>query len=188
MSLVVTHHKGGGMSERVLWPLGGELRPRPYPDPEPGDPLLLFEIEIPVRVILSSPVAPAFFPRSEPTTRVSLEDVDLGVSDWRQLEGKVVTFSEDPELDAAVYLATVHNPVRLHSIRFGAAGAASIRAAIDLGFDFRCVKPRPPELEPSYATNCGSACGWLWRRCLSATAKYWYFGTWRNCRSRRRRR
>ena len=106
------------MSVRVLVPFGGELRPRPYPDPEPGDPILLFDIEIPVRVALSSPVAPAFFPRPEPTTCVSLEDVDLGVSDWRQLEDKLIAFPKDPELDAAVYLATVHNPVILSCGRF----------------------------------------------------------------------
>jgi hypothetical protein len=138
------------MSAQVLVPLGGERRPITDPDPEPGEPPLLFDIEIPVRVAGSSPVGPSFFrrPAGPPTTRVSLEDVDLGVSDWRQLAGKDIAFPGGAALDAAaVYLGTVHNPVKLQRIRFGTPSEASIPAVIDLAFDFRCVNPRPPELE-----------------------------------------
>lgn len=138
------------MSKQILTPTPGGLRPEAYPDPQPGEPTLAFEIEIPVRFALTSPVEPGLFPRREPVARVSLEDVDLGVSDWRHLAGKDIAFP--PELDqsdAAMYLGGVHNPIRLHRIRFGDINGQTVRAGIDLEFDFRCVNPRPPELEPS---------------------------------------
>ena len=138
------------MSERILTPLPGELRPRAYPDPEPGEPTLVFDIDIPVRFALTAPVEPGLFPRREPVARASLEDVDLGVSDWRHLAGKDVVFPPDlDQSDAAMYLGGVHNPIRLHRIRFGGIDGQAVRARIDLAFDFLCVKPRPPELEPS---------------------------------------
>jgi hypothetical protein len=137
------------MPEEVLVPLGGRLLPRAFPAPEPGDPVLLFDIEIPVRVEVTSPVAPAFFPRPDRTTVVSVEDVDLGVEDWRQLAGREVVLPEGAGLDAAVYLATVHNPVALRRIRFGPAGERSIPGEVELEVDLRCVKPRPPELARS---------------------------------------
>jgi hypothetical protein len=135
------------MSDPVLVPLGGRLLPQAFPKAVSADPVLLFDIEIPIRVAVSSPVGPAFFPRRP--TRVSIEDVDLGVSDWRQLSGKDIAFPASAEWDAAVYLATVHNPVKLRRIRFGRAGEQTIQALIELELDFRCVKPRPPELESS---------------------------------------
>lgn len=138
------------MTDSIIEPLRGELRPQPYPDPEPGEPVLVFDIEILVRVVLTSEVAPQFFPGSKPHTRFTVEDLDLGVSDWRELAGKEITFSEDDELDASIYLATVHNPVTLHRLRFGEPGDNSIPGEIELEFDFRYVKPRPPELEPSF--------------------------------------
>src|SRR5262245_25113843 len=116
------------MPDEVLVPLGGRLLPQTFPDAEPGEPSVLFEVEIPVRVDVSSPVAPAFFPRSDRTTVVSVEDVDLGVPDWRQLAGREVVIPAGAELDAAVYLAGVHNPVRLRRLRFGPAGERSIPA------------------------------------------------------------
>ena len=137
------------MPEEVLVPLGGRLLPRAFPAPEPGDPVLLFDLEIPVRVAVSSPVAPASFPRPDWTTVVSVEDVDLGVEDWRRLPGREVVIPEDAGLDAAVYLATVHNPVALRRIRFRSAGERCIPGEVELEIDFRCVKPRPPELARS---------------------------------------
>jgi hypothetical protein len=140
------------MSKQVLVPLGGRLQPQVW-DPDPDDPEVLFDIEIPIRVDVSSDVDREFFAHPDRTTVVSLEDVDLGVSDWRQLPGKDVVFPKDQELDAAVYLATVHNPVKLRRIRFGKADRRSIRAGIDLEFDFRCVNPRPPELRRSFRVH-----------------------------------
>jgi hypothetical protein len=137
------------MSKQILVPLTGELHPQACPDPDPGEPVMLFDIEIPVRFDLASPVEPGLFPRPEPVARVSLEDVDLGVTDWRELAGKDVSFPPDlDQSDAAIYLGGVHNPVRLHRIRFGQLLGRAIRVGIELEFDFRCVKPRPPELEP----------------------------------------
>jgi hypothetical protein len=66
------------------------------------------------------------------------------VPDWRQLSGKAVRIPRDEELDAAVYLATVHNPVTLRRLRFGQAAEGSIPAEVELSFDFRYVNPRPP--------------------------------------------
>jgi hypothetical protein len=138
------------MSKQTLKPLTGTLRPTPYPDAEPGEPAMLFDIDIPVRFALRSPVAPGLFPRPEPVAHVSLEDVDLGVSDWRDLAGKEVAFPRElDQSDAAIYLGGVHNPVRLHRIRFGRARGRALRAEIDLGLDFRCVNPLPPELGAS---------------------------------------
>ena len=137
------------MADAVLVPLGGRLLPQAVPDPEPGEPSLLFEVEILVRIVLSSPVAPGFFPRPHQPDRpaiVSVEDVELGVSDWRQLADREVVIPADAEMDAAVYLAGVHNPVRLRRLRFGPAGAWSIPAEVELRLDFRYVNPRPPEL------------------------------------------
>jgi hypothetical protein len=113
---------------------------------------LLFDIEISVRIVLSAPVEPGFFPRpNQPTARISLEDVDFGVSDWRQLEGKDIAFPDDQDMDpGAIYLASIHNPVRLQRVRFGVASQTSIRAEIELDFDFRCVNPLPAELEKSF--------------------------------------
>src|SRR4051812_35752543 len=128
------------MAEQVLVPLAGELHLCPVVDPEPDEPVLLFDIEIPVRIVLSSPVAPAFFHRPDRTTRVSLEDVDLGVADWHHLAGSDIVFPRDMAMDAAIYLATVHNPVKLRHICFGPAGESSIGATIDLEIDFCCVK------------------------------------------------
>src|SRR5262249_25790388 len=82
-------------SKQTLKPLTGTLRPPPSPAPEPGEPALLFDIDIPVRFALRSPVAPGLFPRPEPVAQVSLEDVDLGVSDWRDLAGKEVAFPRE---------------------------------------------------------------------------------------------
>lgn len=48
-----------------------------------------------------------------------------------------------------MYLAGVHNPVRLRHLRFGAAGGRSIPAEVELGIDLRYVNPRPPELPES---------------------------------------
>jgi hypothetical protein len=133
--------------EPVIVPLRGELRP--YSASEPGEPVA-FDIEIPVRFNLPSAVEEGFFPRREPLAHVSLEEVDLSVSDWRDLPGKEIAFP--PELDqsdAAIYLGGVHNPVRLHRIQFGAIRGRTIRAVFDLELDLRCVNPRPPELRPS---------------------------------------
>lgn len=138
------------MPKQILVPLTGNLKPQAYPGREPGDPALIFDIEIPVRFNLTSPVDPELFPGRAPVTRVILEFVDLGVSDWRDLAGKEVAFGEDFEVsDAAIYLGTVHNPVRLHRIQFGKIRGQKLRADIDLELDFRCVNPRPRELKPS---------------------------------------
>jgi hypothetical protein len=133
--------------DRVVVPLKGELRPQQCPDPEPGEPVLVFDIEIPVHFALTSPVEPGLFSGRKPVARVSLEEVDLGVSDWRDLTGMEIAIP--PELDqsdAAIYLGGVHNPVRLNRIRFGAIRGRAIRAALDLEIDLSCVNPRPPEL------------------------------------------
>src|SRR5262249_5731569 len=71
------------VSEAVLSPLPGRLT---VTDPEEG----LYDIEIPVRLVITSLVDPEFFPRGQPT--VSIEDVDLGVADVRKLQGKEITF------------------------------------------------------------------------------------------------
>ena len=141
------------MPDDVLVPLGGRLIPRAFPDPEPGDPVLLFDLEIPVRIAISSPIAPAFFPRTDRTTVVSVEDVDLGVADWRELAGREVVIPRDAELDAAVYLAGVHNPVRLRRLRFGPVAGETISAEVEIALDFRHVNPRPPELPKSLTAH-----------------------------------
>jgi hypothetical protein len=138
------------MPNDVIVPLGGRLLLQPYPDPEPGDPALLFEVEIPVRVDVSLPTSSPFFPRPDRTTVVSVEDVDLGVSDWRQLAGREVVIPAGDGSDAAIYLATVHNPVQLRRLRFGPAGEQSIPAEVELRLDFRYVNPRPPELPEAH--------------------------------------
>lgn len=135
------------MEGQILQPIHGTIMLRPCPEAEPDEPTLLFDMEIKIRVALTTEVAPQFFPRSEPITRFTVEDLDLGVSDWRQLAGKTITYTDDDELDASLYLATVHNPVTLHRISFGATHDDSISAQIELEFDFRYVKPRPPEME-----------------------------------------
>jgi len=81
------------MSDSVLMPIGGELRPQTYQ-------VVLFDLEIVVRVAVTSSVEPEFFPQTRPTT-VDVEDVDLGVSDWRQLADREVAFP--PDQDAAFY-------------------------------------------------------------------------------------
>lgn len=133
------------MSERVLAPLGGTLRALTYE--EDGRRLVLFDIEIPVRVAISSPVDPEFLPGTRPMA-VEVEGLDLGVFDWRHLAAREVSFPADQ--DGAFYLGGVHNPVEVYRIRFGEVRGDAIRAEIELGFDFRCVKPRPPELEASF--------------------------------------
>lgn len=148
------------MPEEVLVPLGGRLLPQSFPGPEPGDPSVLFEIQITVRVDVSSPVAPAFFRRPDRTTVVSVEEVDLGVSDRRQLAGKTVRIPRDEEQDAAVYLATVHNPVRLRRLRFGPAGERSIPAEVELAFDFRHVAPGRRSFPGRWTSAGGSPSRW----------------------------
>jgi hypothetical protein len=139
------------MSDKVIIPTGGVLRVKSEDDPKTGAASLLFDIEIPVRLELSSEVSRHFFPSAAPVSLVELEDVDLGVSDWRELAGKEAVIPEDEDQsDAAIYLATVHNPVYLYRISFGEPGHRRIPAVIELEFDFRCVNPRPPELEVSF--------------------------------------
>ena len=128
------------MSEAVLSPLPGRLT---VTDPEEG----LYDIEIPVRLVITSLVDPEFFPRGQPT--VSIEDVDLGVADVRKLQGKEITFKRDACTDASFYLGGVHTPVRLYRLRFGNKRADRVATELELGFDFGCVIPRPPELPAS---------------------------------------
>ncbi len=138
------------MPKQILVPSTGKLKPQAYPGREPGDPALIFDIEIPVRFNLTSPVDAELFPGRGPVAQVSLEAVDLGVSDWRDLAGKDIDMEGNFEpSDASIYLGGVHNQVLLHRIRFGKPRGQKIRADIDLELDFRCVNPRPRELKPS---------------------------------------
>jgi hypothetical protein len=75
-------------------------------------------------------------------------DFDLGLEAFSlpDLVGQTFTFPSNPEegyVEGSIYIWSVHNPIDLHSITFGAASEDAIKAKADMTFVFEfegCAK------------------------------------------------
>jgi hypothetical protein len=145
------------MAGKAFIPDRGTLTAQVFANPSARvPPTLFYDITLPVRVMLPTPIGRPLFPYDEPTTEVQFEFIDLGRVEWRNLPDRKFRFPSGPDdehPDGGIYLGGTHHSAFLTRLRFGERQGRSLTASLDIEFDLSLLRPLPAGLKPLFSVR-----------------------------------